>query len=87
MIFIILMTPPLARARNSFSSDVAEVTRYKADKSKLQMVGLRQSWVSKNLRLHFSEKIWSTARKSRYNLKWLRQETHQTPADWFGFEE
>lgn len=39
-IFIILMAPPLAWARNSFSSDVAKVTRYKADKSKLKMEGL-----------------------------------------------
>lgn len=38
-IFIILMAPPLARARNSFSSNVAKVTRYKADKSKLKMGG------------------------------------------------
>lgn len=62
-IFIILMAPPLARARNSFSSDVAEETRYKADKSKLTIelgggvgwgVG---TWVGKNLRLHFREKI------------------------------
>lgn len=42
-IFIILMAPPLARARNSFSSDVAKVTRYKADKSKLRMGGWKAS--------------------------------------------
>lgn len=38
-IFIILMAPPLAWARNSLRSDVAKVTRYKADKSKLRMGG------------------------------------------------
>lgn len=59
-IFIILMAPPLARARNSFSSDVAEETRYKADKSRLMIelgVGGVGTWVCKNLRLHFREKI------------------------------
>lgn len=35
------------------------------------------SWVSKNLRLHFREKIWSPVRESRHHLQRLRQITTQ----------
>lgn len=77
-IFIILMAPPLARARNSFSSGVAKVTRHKAE-TKLRMGGWKQarhSWLGKNLRLHFREKIWSTARESHHHPEGLRWGTH-----------
>lgn len=65
-IFIILMAPPLARARKSLSSDVAEETRYKADESTLRIEWWRCGMVEpENLRASTSGRTFECHFESR----------------------
>lgn len=65
-IFIILMAPPLARARKSLSSDVAEETRYKADESTLRIEWWRCGMVEpENLRTSTSGRTFECRFETR----------------------